>query len=99
MALIECPDCERKISTSALACPGCGAPAHQPEKPAAEPVTTTQSTAKNLKGQYAIAVIISIIGAIMTFGTGGDSTPGIIMLVAGVLFTIIVKSRIWWHHD
>lgn len=26
MALISCPDCNRKISSNAPACPGCGAP-------------------------------------------------------------------------
>lgn len=34
MALIDCPECKRQISTSAEACPGCG----HPNRPGAVPV-------------------------------------------------------------
>lgn len=32
MALKPCPECKTEISTSAAACPKCGAPQHQPKK-------------------------------------------------------------------
>lgn len=41
MALLECPECGKKVSTEATACPGCGGPAPKSRK--GETVTTEEA--------------------------------------------------------
>ena len=50
MALIECPDCEKRVSTEAHACPNCGYPVADKlaQKPAAGTGSPTAQTAEPL---------------------------------------------------
>ena len=107
MALVQCPDCEKQVSTSAVACPHCGAPiaGAQEAKAAGTPLTTTQSTSKKLKGQKIISVLMIIIGSVWLFTLlsqepdpeSGTGLPMLITLV-GVIWFVVVRFRSWWHH-
>ena len=52
MALINCPECNNKVSDAAPTCPKCGAPiaGAKEGKPAGVQRTTFQETAKRLSG-------------------------------------------------
>ncbi len=43
MALIQCPDCGRDVSTMAAACPNCGRPVEQPANPMDEIIVAVTS--------------------------------------------------------
>jgi uncharacterized membrane protein YvbJ len=106
MALINCPECTKEVSTSAISCPNCGAPiaAAKEAEAAGAPLTTTQLTSKKLKGQQAIAVLMVIVGTIWLFvamgqqPASGAGLPLIITLV-GLIWFIVTRVRTWWHHS
>ena len=103
MAIIACPECAKGISDKAPACPHCGTPISLDIQSESTRLTTIQETSKRLK--------IHIIGAAIFFWGGiawmilsaksGSSEPSIIpgfMLLAGFVWYIATKIRIWWHH-
>ena len=53
MALMNCPECDREVSTNAASCPGCGTPIAGAieSRAAGAPLTTIQETSKKLKKQ------------------------------------------------
>ena len=107
MALIQCPDCDKQVSTSAQSCPGCGAPiaSARESQAAGAQLTTTQLTSKKLKMHTAISVLAVIIGAVwmmvqveaMKQGGEASATPTL-LLVFGFIWFIVTRIRIWWHH-
>jgi len=105
MALIQCPDCNKDVSTSAVSCPNCGAPisAAKETEAAGAPLTTTQSTSKKFKGQQVIAVLMLLVGIFWLFGALSQEPvapaglPMTITLV-GLVWFIIIRIRTWWHH-
>ncbi len=107
MALISCPECNNQVSNTAEACPQCGAPiAGAKEGHAAGNVlTTTQETSKKLKLQIIFSSVIFWVGVVWIFiaieqeKNGGESSPvpGLLLLV-GMVWYIVTRLRIWWHH-
>ena len=105
MALINCPDCNKEVSTSAVSCPNCGAPvaAARETEAAGTPLTTTQSTSKKFKGQQAIATLMFIVGATWIFVALGQEPPSdaglaLVITLVGVIWYIVIRIRAWWHH-
>ena len=105
MALINCPDCNKEVSTSAVSCPNCGAPvdAAQETKAAGTPLTTTQSTSKKFKGQQVIATLMFIVGAIWIFAALGQEPPSeaglpLVITLVGMIWYIVIRIRTWGHH-
>tara|TARA_R110002073_G_scaffold44656_4_gene123741 strand:+ start:5811 stop:6134 length:324 start_codon:yes stop_codon:yes gene_type:complete len=106
MALIACPDCGKEVSDRAAACNGCGAPIGvdtEARGSGVRTLATTQLTSKSLKLQSLIAGIIFIVGMFMVIGSDpapDDNGAGIgsLLLVVGVLWYIVTRFRIWWHH-
>ncbi|WP_375265715.1 hypothetical protein [Planktotalea sp.] len=104
MALIECRECNSKISDHAEACPSCGAPMSVASETAAAgaQLRTVQLTSKKLKFHTLISIALMIIGAVWFFSTSKPEeigTPyGFFMFVAGGIFFIITRIRVWWHH-
>lgn len=107
MALIKCPDCDKQVSTSAAACPNCGAPvkAARETKAAGAPLTTTQLTSKKFKGQQVVAVLMIIVGAVwLSVYLGANANQGngagwaILTLLVGMIWYIVIRIRTWWHH-
>lgn len=104
MALIPCPECAREVSSTAAACPGCGAPiaARSESVATGTPLQTVQETSKRLKSQILIASLMFWAGAIWFFtagvNDGGMVVVSLLLMIAGLAFYIGTKARIWWHH-
>lgn len=105
MALVKCSECGNEVSDKASACPGCGAPIGGAG--AGTPIQTIQKTSKRLKAQQLLAGILFSIGLIaLIFNgcyaaqTGSSMSPvPIIMTALGIVWYMVVKMRVWWHHD
>lgn len=108
MALINCPDCNNQVSTSAVACPQCGAPIAEAKQAqaAGSQLTTTQETSKKLKLHTLISALLVAFGfmfLVLTAGVnkanGGEpSVFPAIMMTVGLIWFVVTKFRIWWHH-
>lgn len=99
MALINCPECGKQISSTAPVCLNCGAPIANKESK-----TAIQMTSKKLKLQYAICCIV-FLASIICFPiavinesqiVGILSVIFLLLSVSGAVFT---KIQIWWHHE
>lgn len=102
MALINCPDCSKRISEHAPTCPGCGAPiARATIGSDGDALVTTQATAKTLKAQQAISTVVFLVGmALMFAGSGTDMAMfGAVIMVLGIIGYVASRLRIWWHHE
>lgn len=103
MPLISCPECTKQISDMAPACPSCGVPVAsvRESKGSGTTLNTMQETSKKLKLQSVLSVSLMGLGVILIGATkdGGDpSTAGPLMLGGGLMWFIVNRIRIWWHH-
>jgi hypothetical protein len=103
MALISCPECKRKVSDTAPACPGCGAAIADSREYQASGarLTTTQETSKKLKMHTLISVTLFIIGIVSTFSIANAPEPAAWpfgVMTVGIFWYIVTRFRIWWHH-
>ncbi len=94
MALIKCPECGTEVSDKAKTCPKCAYPIADDNTE--QEVQTVEMTGKKYKAQVPIAWLLIIIGSILAC-TG--SMWGVWTAVIGLVWLIIVKSLIWWHHE
>ena len=108
MALIECPECENQISSTAASCPQCGAPIAG-SAGAGTPLATTQLTGKRLKAQVVLLSALVFYVALIWFifaivaasqSNASDSAPVVpaIITFIGAVWGIITRFRILWHH-
>lgn len=80
-----------------------------PVQYAAPPVQTIERTSKTLKGQVLASVLLLICGmfttcvstaiARETHGAGGVAQLGLLMFLGGLVWFIVTRIRIWWHHE
>lgn len=107
MALIKCPECGVKVSSSAASCPKCAYPIAGGGSTQAHGgnIQTIEQTSKRYKLQHLLATLIflgSIIAVTVDFlGDEPGSAAGalgIIGLLVGSIWIIIVKFLTWWHH-
>lgn len=111
MALIKCTECGNNVSNKAEACPKCGAPIlTTPEAIATgTQIRTIQETSKRLKVHILISAALFWGSFIFMYaGISGRTenepaslfTPMIssLMMIAGLIWYIVTKARIWWHH-
>ncbi len=106
MALIECNECGKKVSSKALSCPECGYPiADEAEVEAiGTPVTTVQETSKAIKSHIAMAACLIIGGCTFSMVSSAGGTEnfgfklGIWMMLIGFVWYLISQIRGWWHH-
>lgn len=85
MAMTRCPDCERRISAQAEACPGCGRRLR-----AARPGATT--------GMGAVLLVLALlaalpVAALANYVTGGNVLAAGVALVAPVVAALVFASR------
>ena len=107
MALIICSDCGNQVSDRASACPQCGAPtgsAAAAVQATGTPLLTTQRTAKRLKLQTVLSVLLTLLGFTVLFtvlAVTPEETPvtGWLLTLIGAVWFLITRLRIWWHHD
>jgi hypothetical protein len=76
-------------------------------QPADAPIVTTQLTSKVFKRQQlwaALLIIVSLVGIMAPQATGaGERSVGwgaiwILGLLGGLIWFLVVRIRIWWHH-
>lgn len=105
MALVNCSECGNPVSTAAASCPKCGAPVGSDK--IGTPLSTIQKTSKHLKIQIIISSLLCCIGIIGFFiillledqmRNPFVITSPILILFTGLVWYIIIKVRIWWHH-
>lgn len=110
MALIKCPECGTEVSDKAEKCPKCAYPINTQIK---DKVQTIELTSKKYKGQLVLSVLLLSLGLFISLAaaglaaTGGGGTTlqallafiGIPLMVVGLIWYIITKIRIWWHHE
>lgn len=105
MALIPCPECGREVSTQAPSCPHCGNPITAVSG-TGRPLTTIQETSKPLKLQIVISVAMFVVGFVWFWVLVSDEaynteTPSVVpyaLVTIGLIWFIVTKIRIWWHH-
>lgn len=108
MALISCPECNNKVSSTAATCPHCGTLIAESagSKAAGAPLTTVQETSKKLKVHIIISSILFWVGLIWLFvdinavsqGDNKLSAIPYLLLFIGFVWYSVTKIRIWWHH-
>ncbi len=106
MALISCPECNNQVSSTAAACPRCGAPiaGALEARAAGASLTTVQETSKRLKLHTLGAVLLIIIGVFWLIAeinaVDGQGQAGIstLLIMAGLIWYFVTRFRIWWHH-
>ena len=109
MPLINCPDCHRQVSTLAATCPACGYPMAGGGTTNAQGgrVQTIERTGKRFKLQQLLCgfLLLSAI-ALFVFGCahGGEGgmlaiAMGVLLLIVGVLWAVLIRFLIWWHHS
>ena len=104
MALVKCPECDTQVSTAASACPKCGAPIAT--QGIGTPLSTIQQTSKRLKAHIIFSSLAFWIGLVWLLivinsdsKTPDTSTPiPVLLLLIGLIWFLITKFRIWWHH-
>jgi len=112
MALIACPECSHQVSTKAASCPNCGAPIMGAKETVATGahLVTTQTTSKSLKTEIMLSSVVFWSGIVWAFSSNaahdsssvGVSLSGLsptLMIVFGLIWYLVTKIRIWWHHE
>lgn len=108
MALINCPECGRQVSDKAVSCPGCGyavaaatvSSGDTQGVSTSKKVQTVELTAKRYKLQQLLAALLIAIGVVIVIGSPPESksaVPGL-MIFAGLVWFIVARILIWWHH-
>lgn len=104
MALIACPECGNRVSSSAPSCPNCGAPiaGASESKATGANITTVQETSKRLKLHMLISVLMICVGVVWSMPVaqgpaGSTAWPGL-LLAAGLIWYVVSRIRVWWHH-
>ncbi len=106
MALISCGECNHEVSDKAEACPKCGAPiaAAREAVAAGTQIKTVQETSKKFKLQTLISVSLIIIGFVWNITVSdtpqseSSEIPGRVIIVIGLVWYVVNRFRIWWHH-
>ena len=108
MALIGCSECGHQVSSAAPTCPSCGAPVAgaSESRAAGTPLSTVQETSKKLKVHILISSIIfwvSLIWVIVAVNAdkenpGASSGIAMLFLTVGIIWYVVARFRIWWHH-
>ena len=109
MALSNCPECEREVSSKAPSCPHCGFPIASDSESVGSGVkhlVTTQETSKKFKLQTVFSVLLIIIGGVWMAGLPsepdayepGDGFVPFLMIIIGLIWYLVTRIRIWWHH-
>jgi uncharacterized membrane protein YvbJ len=102
MALINCGECGDEVSDKAPTCPKCGVPiATMKEAQAAgTQINTVQEISKKFKLQAMLSGFCIIVGFVwLTAAPTAEekSIPGILIFV-GLVWYLVNRFRIWWHH-
>jgi len=101
MALVPCPECDKKVSTSAKACPNCGV---ELDYRNATNHTTIEFTSKKLKAHRIISITVMIISFLLAGMWKQNNNEILANVSMGIFFTALIwfgitKIRVWWNHS
>lgn len=102
MALIDCADCNKKISDRAPSCPGCGCPVASPTSKSDGGYVTTQGTGKRYKGMQMIGAVVLAVGFGALVSADDSDTliaAGALSVLIGLLMYGFGRALAWWHHS
>ncbi len=89
MALTQCPECHKEVSTAAAACPGCGHPI-RPTVIQQEPAFVSQPPAQSWNPGVAAVLSLVIPGAGQMYkGQIGNGIVWLIVVVIGYAMLIV----------
>ncbi len=106
MALINCPECGKKVSDSAVQCPECAYPINttQNQIHSKKPTQTIEQTGKKWKGMQLIGALLVIVGVVMIVAMSGNPENTkyagitILMPLIGLCLFIFARIGAWWNH-
>lgn len=109
MTLIICRECEKQVSSTAAACPHCGAPVAQAGRTVETPLATMQLTSKKLKLHRLLSSLVlwtGIIWLLVALVASMQERPvsrtswawASGLFIVGAVWSLRTKMRIWWHH-
>lgn len=107
MAITKCPECGKDVSDQAEKCIHCGFPLTVKKgKKKGKDVTTIEFTKKKYKLQLFFCVTLIAIGIIIEIAsTEAIAQPqsfvnnfGTVFILAGLIWYVILRIIIWWHH-
>lgn len=99
--MTKCPECGTEVSDKAEKCPKCAYPISG--QSSIEKVQTIEQTSKRLKKQMIFAILFMMFGVIIALSSAGNNSLGgtafgTMLSIAGIIWLITVKAKIWWHH-
>jgi hypothetical protein len=99
MALIRCPECNKKISDKAEVCIDCGYPLvrGKPEIAHKKRVQTIEQTSKEFKLAMLLGGLLSIGSCIGMFAAENKGTPFILFII-GIIIYMSGKFLAWWNN-
>src|SRR5256885_15542682 len=112
MALVWCPECGRKISDKAPACPSCGLPLAKGTTSASPsaardsqetrgplgsaPIQTIEATSKPFKLATVLGSVSIIVGLI--FVANDSAVGGFLFLLIGLAAVVYGRMGAWWYN-
>lgn len=112
MALISCPECGKKVSDKAPACPSCGLPLAKGTTPASAstardsqetkgplrsaPIQTIEATSKPFKLATLLGSLSIILGFI--FVANESAAGGFVFLLIGLAAVVYGRMGAWWYN-
>ncbi len=97
MAIIDCPDCGKRVSNRAATCSHCGAEVSGAEGAGSK----RRRRYSTLQAQQLAAVCLFIVGALWIISVhlnAGRSYPRLALIMTGLggFWYIITRVRMWW---
>ncbi len=102
MALINCPECARDVSSKATACPYCGYRIGRTAQ-GPGPVQIMEQTGKGWKAIRALGWLLIVVGVVVLLRELAADDPRAVALgwwieVAGVACFVTSRAGAWWYH-
>jgi len=86
MALIDCPECGREVSSSAAACPACAYPLGTRTPPT--PPRAVSQPAKSQWWKLAVSLVGRVAAGAILAGIGGGEEESVAAVIGGVMIAV-----------